>query len=310
MKNPVFENISNGGKLLLLLGVVVVFALTFSLLGLLIGKWYLHVDLVQLATLISQPEGKALKFALFFQLLSQIGIFIIPAFIFGLFVAPSPWHYLKMDRKAAGISLGIITLAIYAILPFVNYLTDLNHGLHLTPPVLDNWIRAKEAQAQTMTEAFLKTDTTGGLIINLIIMAVVPAIGEEMLFRGVLQRLFVAITRNVHVGIFITAFLFSAFHMQFLGFLPRFALGIMLGYAFVMTNSLWAAIWLHFVNNASSVIVYYLHYIGYLKISMEHFGETQNSVYIIGSLAMTIWLFIMMYNKEGADVRMKFFEKG
>ncbi len=308
MRNPVFANISNGGKLVFLLGLVIVFAITFSSLGLLIGKWYLHVDLSQLAALISQPEGKALKFALFFQLLSQIGIFIIPALVFGLFVASSPWNYLKMDRKVSGVSLGIILLAVYAVLPFVNYLTDLNHGLHIAP-ALDEWIRAKEAQAQLMTEAFLKTDTISGLMINLVIMAVIPALGEEMLFRGVLQRLFVAITRNVHVGIVITAFLFSAFHMQFLGFLPRFTLGIMLGYAFVITNSLWAAIWLHFVNNASSVVVYYLHHIGYLKISMEHFGETQNSVYIIGSIAMTIWLFVMMYNREGGDVRMKYFEK-
>jgi len=309
MKNPVFATLSNGGKLFLLLGLIVVFALTFSLLGLLIGKWYLDVDLSQLAVMISNPEGKALKFALFFQLLSQIGIFILPALVFGLFIDRSPWHYLKMDRKAAGISLLIITIAVYAVLPFINYLTDLNHGLHLTP-ALDEWIRAKETQALQLTEAFLKTDSLKGLTINLIVMAIIPAIGEEMLFRGVLQRLLVGMTRNVHAGIIIAAFLFSAFHMQFLGFLPRFALGIMLGYAFVITNSLWAAIWLHFVNNASSVLVYYLHHIGYLKISMEHFGETQNTVYIIGSLAMTIWLFIMMHNREGGDVRMKYFEKG
>ena len=309
MKNPVFANISNGGKLILLLGLVIVFAITFSLLGLLIGKWYLNVDLSQLAAMISNPEGKALKFSLFFQLLSQIGIFIIPALIFGFFINRSPWHYLKMDGKATGISLLIITIAVYAILPFINYLTDLNHGLHLTP-ALDEWIRAKEAQALLLTEAFLKTNSLSRLAINLIIMAIVPAIGEEMLFRGVLQRLLVGMTRNVHLGIFIAAFLFSAFHMQFLGFLPRFALGIMLGYTFVITNSLWAAIWLHFVNNASSVLVYYLHHIGYLKVSMEHFGETQNTVYIIGSLAMTIWLFSMMYTREGGNVRMKYFEKG
>jgi hypothetical protein len=83
----------------------------------------------------------------------------------------------------------------------------------------------------------------------------------------------------------------------------------MLGYAVIITGSLWSAVWLHFVNNASSVIVYYLHHIGILKISMENFGNTNNIVYVIGSLIMTIWLFIMLYNREGGDIRLKYIDK-
>jgi membrane protease YdiL (CAAX protease family) len=168
----------------------------------------------------------------------------------------------------------------------------------------------KELQARELTEAFLKTKSAGRLVVNLLVMAVIPAIGEEMLFRGIVQRLFTAMVKNVHLGVIITAFLFSAFHLQFLGFLPRFFLGLMLGYAFVITGSLWTSVWLHFVNNASSVMVFYLHYNGFLKVSMDDFGNTQNMVYIIGSLLMAAWLFIMMYNKEGGEVRMKYFEKG
>lgn len=306
MKYPVFANISKGGKLILLLGLVILFAVIFSLLGLLIGKLYLGVDLSQLSAAIANPEGKALKFSLFFQGLSQLGIFIIPSLAFGFFVDQSLWRYLKIDRKPSSVSLLIVTLSVYAVLPFINYLTELNHGIHLTTAI-DHWIRTKEAQASLVTEAFLKTETIGGLTVNLIVMAAIPALGEEMLFRGVLQRLFIGITKNVHIGIIITAFLFSAIHMQFLGFLPRFFLGVMLGYAFVITGSLWAAIWLHFVNNASSVIVYYLHFNGHINVSMDNFGYTQNSIYIIGSLLVTIWLFIMMYNKEGAEIRMRYF---
>ena len=306
MKYPVFANISIGGKLILLLGLVIVFAFTFSLLGLLIGKWYLGVDLSHLSAAIANPEGKALKFSLFFQGLSQFGVFIIPSLAFGFFVDQSMWRYLKMNRKLSSVSLLIVTLAVYAVLPFINYLTELNHGIHLTTAI-DHWIRTKEAQASLVTEAFLKTETIGGLTVNLIVMAAIPALGEEMLFRGVLQRLFIGMTKNVHIGIIITAFLFSAIHMQFLGFLPRFVLGIMLGYAFVITGSLWSAIWLHFVNNASSVIIYYLHFNGHISVSMDNFGSTQNIVYIIGSLLVTIWLFIMMYNKEGAEMRMRYF---
>jgi len=306
MKYPVFANISIGGKLILLLGLVIVFAVTFSLLGLLIGKLYLGVDLSQLSAVLANPEGKALKFSLFFQGLSQLGVFIIPSLAFGFFVDRSPGNYLIMNRKPSSVSFLIVTLSVYAVLPFINYLTELNHGIHLTTAI-DHWIRAKESQASLLTEAFLKTESIGGLTINLIVMAAIPALGEEMLFRGTLQRLLVGMTKNVHVGIIVAAFIFSAIHMQFLGFLPRFVLGIMLGYAFVISGSLWVPIWLHFVNNASSVIVYYLHFNGHINVAMDNFGATQNVVYIIGSLLVTIWLFIMMYHKEGAEMRMKYF---
>ncbi len=309
MRNPVFANISPGGKLLLLVGLVLLFAIMFSFSGLLVGKWYLDVSLSQLSELISDPKGKVLNFALFFQFISQLGVFIIPALLYSFFVSSSSWSYLKMNRKTSAVSLLIVTLAVYAILPFVNYLSELNSGLHVTPAI-DEWIRMKEAQAKQLTEAFLKTKSTGMLFVNLLVMAVIPALGEEMLFRGIVQRLFTAMVKNVHLGVFITAFLFSAFHFQFMGFLPRFFLGLMLGYAFVITGSLWTAIWLHFVNNASSVIVFFLHYNGFLKVSMEDFGQAQNMVYVIGSFLMAVWLFIMMYNREGAEVRMKYFEKG
>jgi len=308
MKNPVFANLSAGGKLVLLLGLVIVFGILVSLLGLLIGKWYLGVSLTQLAVLISDPEGKALSFTIFFQFLSQLGMFILPALFYGFFVSAKPAGYLKISKEPSAVSLLIVTFAVYAILPFINYLQDINQGLHISTGI-DYWIRTKEAQAQQLTEAFLKTESFGGLSINLIVMALMPAIGEELIFRGIVQRLFVKMTRNVHIGIFITAFIFSAIHIQFLGFLPRFILGIMLGYAFVISGSLWTPIWLHFVNNASSVVIYYLHFNGYIKVSMDNFGNTQNMVYVIGSLLVTIWFFIMMYNKEGASLIFKYHDK-
>ncbi len=305
MKNPVFANLSAGGKLVLLLGLVIVFGVLVSLFGLLIGKWYLGVSLAQLAVLISDPEGKALTFTLFFQFISQLGVFILPALFYGFFVSSKPGRFLHIGQAPSAVSLLIVTLVVYAILPFVNYLQDINQSLHITTGI-DYWIRTKEAQAQKLTEAFLKTESFGGLSVNLLVMALMPALGEELIFRGVVQGLFVKMTRNTHLGIIITAFIFSAIHMQFLGFLPRFVLGIMLGYAFVISGSLWTPIWLHFVNNASSVVIYYLHFNGLIKVSMDNFGNTQNMVYIIGSLLVTIWFFIMMYNKEGAAIKFKY----
>ena len=311
MKNPVFLYLSPWGRLFLIAGLVLLFAILFSLLGLLIGKMALGISITELASALSNPSGKVLKFALFYQFLNQVGIFIFPPLLYAFFVSSDPKNYFRLNRFPSGAAWVIIFISVYTVLPFLNYLSQVNQNIHLPDLMrgLEEWIRNKEEHAKALTEIFLKTKTLSGLMINLIIMAVIPAFGEELLFRGVLQKIFIRMTKNVHWGIVITAALFSAVHFQFLGFLPRFLLGLMLGYAVVMTGSLWSSIWLHFVNNASTVLVYYLHYNHVLKFSADEMGNTPNPVYIWGSLLMTLWLFIMLYNREGADIRLKYFDE-
>ena len=296
------ENTSPFGKLLLLLGLVLLFSILSALSGLLIGKLYLGVSLTELALLIANPEtAEAISFIKFYQLLNQIGIFILPVAAYSIFVSTSSVSYLKLDEKPTALSLLIVGLMVYTILPFLNYVAELNQNIVL-PEVfwgIEQWMKAKELQAAELTKVFLRTDTLGGLSINLFIVALIPAIGEELLFRGVLLRLLKEMTNNLHFAVIISALLFSAIHLQFYGFFPRFLLGLILGYSFVFTQNLWVPIFLHFINNASSVIIYYLHYNGFIKISMENFGASPNPVFIIGSLLATLWLMIMLFQKEG-----------
>src|SRR5207344_1198984 len=96
------------------------------------------------------------------------------------------------------------------------------------------------------------------LAINLFIIAFLPALGEELFFRGMMQKLFSQLTKNNHLAIIITSIIFSAIHLQFYGFLPRMVLGIFLGYLLVWSGSLWLPILAHFVNNASAVLFTFL----------------------------------------------------
>ena len=303
MKRIAFlENISPFGKLLLFLGLVLIFSILTALSGLLIGKFYLGVNLNNLATIIANPDSaEAIAFIKFYQLLNQIGIFILPVAAYSIFVSTSSFSYLKLDAKPSALSLLIAGLVVYTILPFLNYIAELNQNIVLPEAFwgIEQWMKSKELQAAELTKIFLRSETIGGLSINLFIVALIPAIGEELLFRGVLLKLLKEMTNSVHLAVIISALLFSAIHLQFYGFFPRFLLGLILGYSFVFTQNLWVPIFLHFINNASSVIVYYLHYNGYIKISMENFGASPNPVFIIGSLIATIWLMIMLYQKEG-----------
>lgn len=300
-----FKSISPGGKLMFLLVLVMLLGLATALTGLLVGEWLLEIDMVKLAEVLADPQSKAeVNFGKLYQLINQFGIFIFPVIIYGFFVSSSTTDYLKL-RKPKLISVLISVLMVFTILPFINYLSGLNEQLVLPNFLsgIEEWMKSKELQASLLTENFLKTSTIKGLLLNILIVAILPAIGEELLFRGIIQRLMQELTKNIHLAVIISAIIFSAFHIQFYGFLPRFLLGVMLGYMFVFTGSLWVPIIAHFINNFASVLVYFLHYNGFLKISMENFGATPNPVYIIGSLLITVWLLGIIYIKEGVGVK-------
>jgi len=295
------ENTSVAGKIMLLLGLILICTLLTAFSGLLIGKLYLGVDMAALGGYLSEPEtDEAIAFTKFYQFLNQLGVFILPVFLFSFLVSTDPMTYLRLKQKPKTIIFSVSFLIIFTILPFINYLEELNQGLQLPQlfSAVEEWIRDKEQQAAFLTEVIIKTSTFPGLLLNLLIVALIPAIGEELLFRGVLLKLLRDITKNPHWAVIISAALFSAFHLQFYGFLPRFTLGLVLGYLFIITNNLWVPVFVHFINNAAAVIVYYLHYNGYIKVSMEDFGSADNVVYIIGSFLLTLWLISIIYKKE------------
>lgn len=296
------EHLSPWKKLILLLTIILLSALVFALLGMLLGKLFFNVDIDSLAKIISEPEtDRQIAFIKFYQFINQIGVFVFPAILFSFLVSSSSKKYLKVNRLPNTTNLIIMGLVVFTALPFINFLGDLNQSMSF-PKFLsgvENWMLDKEIQAKQLTETFLKTNSIGGLMINLLIVAAVPAIGEELIFRGLILKLFKDITHNAHWAVLISAFIFAAIHLQFYGFLPRFFLGLVLGYSFVITQNLWVPVFIHFINNAASVIVYFLHYNGYLNIPMEDFGSVQNPVYIVGSLLITVWLMVIVYRREG-----------
>ncbi|NOX87021.1 MAG: CPBP family intramembrane metalloprotease [Chlorobi bacterium] len=298
------QNLSPWGKIFLLTALIMMSALLTAFGGLLIGKLVFGVSLESVAAMLSNPvTPRAIAYMKFYQLINQLGFFIIPVFLFTFLISPSPSGYLTLNRSPGGIALLISALVIYSVLPFNHFLTELNMDFKF-PGFLhsvEEWMKAKEIQAGKITETILKTRTYSGLAVNLVVVALIPAFGEELLFRATGINLLKELTKNVHWAIIISSFVFAFLHFQFLSFLPRFLLGMLLGYLFVITKNIWIPVFAHFVNNASSIIIFYLYYNGSIEISMDDFGATQNTVYIIGSLLITLWLMFMLYHKEGAN---------
>ena len=185
------------------------------------------------------------------------------------------------------------------VIPFIEYTALLNSKLQLPESLswLEHWMRESEDKATEITVSFLQMNNLYDFIINILIIALLPALGEELLFRGILQSIFIDWTKNIHWGIIITAILFSAFHFQFYGFLPRMLIGVYLGYLFVWSKNIWYPVAAHFVNNASIVI-----YIYFSKIDVEEAISNQSDeIYpftmVIAGLVFFVFLSILVYRK-------------
>jgi membrane protease YdiL (CAAX protease family) len=155
-----------------------------------------------------------------------------------------------------------------------------------------------EQSAAELTRAITETDSPTVLVFNLLLVAIVPALGEEMIFRGLVLPIFRKWTGKLHLAVWLSALLFSAMHMQFFGFLPRLVLGAVLGYLYVWTSSLWVPVIAHFTNNALALILIFYMAKGEIPKEVDEFNPgASDLIWLIVSLAVLAGLFGYVYRK-------------
>ncbi len=254
IKPPALARVSSGGRF----GILLVLFIGFLLVGQLIAVIAV-IPMVGVKGLFHLSSSENLSDPNFVNALSVMQIisaavgFLVPAWLFSwLATRNKKAEYLRVNAKPFGISLFVAALLMICGLPLVNWLGELNAKLPLP-----QWALDMEEQGKKLVEAFMNNMDTGRLVINLFMIGLLAAVGEEFFFRGCMQRVLVGWTRNVHAGVWITAILFSALHLQFLGFFPRVALGVLLGYMFAWSGSIWVSVFAHFVNNGTAVLLEY-----------------------------------------------------
>ena len=292
----IYKEKSLGLKFALLFMITFISTVLFTLISYALLPLFFDIGGSDLSSFLSDytiPESvNALKFL---QLFTSVGLFILPSLSFAYFTGFQLQLSQKINRQTILLAIAIMLIAN----PFVAYLMQWNQSLNLPDflEVVQRWIEASEQKAMELTEVFLVMNSTGDLLINLFLIALIPAIGEELLFRGVLQQLFTKWTGEAHLAIFISAFLFSAIHLQFFGFLPRFVLGLVLGYMFYWSKNLWLPILAHFTNNAFAIIFNY-HFVAD-KIQIDFLNEETSvniSAALISLLAVALLMFLLHKN--------------
>lgn len=291
----------------LMFSIFVIFA---GFLAFLVVSLVIAIPLFGLDSVLSIPSindlnnPESIRFLKYFQVVQSIGVFIIPPFILGWLFNGNAAEYLSLNKKVTFASVLLVLIMSFAASPFVNFIGEMNAKMQLPDWLsgVENWMKNAEENAAELTEAFLKVDSLGGLFFNIFMVAFLPAIGEELLFRGVIQRIFTNWTKNIHWGIWITAILFSAMHMQFYGFVPRMFLGVLFGYLLVWSGSMWLPIIAHFINNGVAVVAMYMIDKKLLTPDIEEIGSTTDSYYMAAISFVLIVVFMVMIKRQNSEV--------
>ena len=287
MQHPIIKKTTKFERLFILLALIII----GLILGTVVGFAYV---------IITKSNPQDLNSLRFMQISSQLFTFVFPPIAYAFLVKEKPVNALGLKNvKILWFLIG--TAMIFAIMPLNSILAEWNAGLKLPESLsaLEQMMKQMQESASAMIEKFVSVDTIGGLMLNLFMIAGLAALGEELLFRSIIQTSLIKICKNAHVGILIASAIFSFIHLEFYGFVPRLILGMLLGYMFYFSGSIWIPMLMHFLNNGTVVLIYFLNNKDITNIDVDTFGQTSIPILIVSIVVMiALFLFSIKYSDK------------
>lgn len=230
------------------------------------------------------------------QTMSAITLFIIPSLIAAWLFCSKPLSFLSLDRGVAFPTMGVAVAALLFVVPFISWTEELNKAVVLPSSIgwLEEWFMDTEANAVAAVELLISGEGWSDVLTSFLVIALVAGVSEEILFRGFLQNGLVRAGFSTHAAIWLTAFLFSAIHLQFYGFLPRMLLGGLMGYLLVWSGSVWLPIVVHSTNNALFLLFQLLRKRGAIDFDFESFQWSDHPVWLAMSFLMASFLLALL----------------
>lgn len=208
---------------------------------------------------------------------SQVFSIFLPAVLYGWYTQRNNFAgYFQINKPPIIIIAGLSILFLFISMPLVSYSYQLNSMIPLP-----SWMVSMEESTAEIMKKLISMNDLFDLIVNLGLISLLAGVGEELLFRGIIQKELFRWFRKPDIAILITAIIFSGFHLQFEGFLPRMVLGLVLGYAYFLSKNLWIPIIMHVVNNATPII------------SLYFFGDDLNTLDPENAPKVTLWVAIL-----------------
>ncbi|MEO6282581.1 MAG: CPBP family intramembrane glutamic endopeptidase [Dyadobacter sp.] len=283
------------GSLLVLIGFVLVGMAVGNILAVMILAIFTSTDADSVSgmlnLLISDPSKVPNGWYALMILQGTVHFFsyLLPSLLYWFYIERGTLQHFNSDKKQPAKVWIEAFLLVLIFIPINSKFIEWNAAMKLPEALsgLEMWMREKEDQLSVMT-AFLTGYTQfSQLLIALFVVTLLPALGEEVLFRGLIQTKLARHWGNIHLAIWVSAAIFSAIHFQFYGFIPRMMLGALFGYLYYWTGNLWVSVLAHFVNNGFVLVMMYLHNIHVVKTNIEE-TKTLPGILIISSLFLTV----------------------
>jgi len=277
-------------SLIYFLPILILSGLVLSqIIGAFISQFLFDVSFFSSTHDVFDPQNKKLIDAMkLMQFFNALGVFIVPSILFLHFRGVAFYTYLKLNSSVYVKGVLAIFMMALAMIPVANFLGALNAMLPL--PDFLSFLKEIEAQTLLITEQFLVMDTLIDLLLMIGLIGFVAAVGEELLFRGILQNLFQEWFGSPHIAIWFTAFLFSVIHFQYHAILPRFVLGALIGYVYANSGNLRSAMLLHLFYNSTLVLLTFFIQHGGLDTSWEEVGAEGLMLALISVLVLVVLL--------------------
>ena len=240
--------------------------------------------------------------------LQDIFMFIIPAIVTAVIASRYPARLLEVDAFPNWKMILLTVLTVLAAIPAVDYIVKLNEAMSFPAWMADveQAMRKMEEEANATTQMLINGSSVGSLIMSLLIVAILTGFSEEIFFRGALQRLLTPASGTPHLAIWVTAFIFSAVHFQFYGFVPRMLLGAFFGYLLYWSGSLWLPVIAHALNNSLVVLSTWLVNAGYMENRIDQLGSPSTTWDVaLGSAVLVGGLIVLLKREASANQKLK-----
>ena len=289
-------------SLLLLIAFVFLGLFVGQFLGMVLIFLLLDFDLSQVMQLLSNPAPlpQARAALLILQAGGALFGFVLTPLVHQQFIDRTSLPQLLSARRTEWFPLLLVLGLVLAFMPVNSMVMEWNISLDFGPisPAFQEWAYAKEEELRQLTEYLTRFESLGGLLGGVLVIAVLPAVGEELVFRGILQRRLYNLVGNPHVAVWVAALIFSAIHFQFFGFFPRLLLGALFGYIYYWSGNLWYAIFAHFVNNGFTLVMLYLYQQGSVDMNID---STESVPWSVAVGALLVCGAILYFFKQQTD---------
>lgn len=205
------------------------------------------------SVILSLTGAESMLFLNLSILTQNLLTFILPVIITTAFITAKPLSFLQLDKLPSAKAFAMMIILYIAMTPALNYIVEWNVGLSLPESMkgIETWMRNAEDAAKAVTDRILDGNN---IVLSILLVGILTGLSEEVFFRGGLQGILRSRPMNVHIAIWVAAFVFSALHFQFFGFVPRLLIGAFFGYLAYWSGSLWTAVFAHALNNSTVIV--------------------------------------------------------